>query len=179
MGHLSHRIMPRLGKAFFLFCLAAVALAQESSIPTPQAPGANLAQMAHITLTITQKTKLKTYLALTLEQQTLGLSNIKDEQFSRQEAMLFVYSEVGPRRFWMKQTFFDLDILFLDEQGKITAMALGMEAHPGADPRFIPTTPAYKAQYVLETKAGIFAWRVGQELLTTPQRKFLAKKLVP
>lgn len=40
-------------------------------------------------------------LATTREVQTKGLSGIKSKQFKTNQAMLFVNSEMAPRKFWM------------------------------------------------------------------------------
>jgi hypothetical protein len=110
------------------------------------------------------KLSFKTYLATKPGEQTLGLSNIKDDEFSAQEAMLFVYPNVEPLRFWMKETYFNLDIIFCDQDGKVIAVAANMPANQAPSSSQIPTTPTISAQYVLETKAGIYPWKVGMIL---------------
>ena len=51
-------------------------------------------------------------LATTREEQTKGLSGIKSKQFKMTQGMLFVNREMAPRKFWMPDTFFNLDIIF-------------------------------------------------------------------
>ncbi len=58
------------------------------------------------------RNKLKTYLAISPEQQTRGLSRVQDKDFSDHEAMLFFYTEDSVKSFWMPDTYFDLDIFF-------------------------------------------------------------------
>lgn len=70
------------------------------------------------------------------------------------EGMLFIFKEEGKKRFWMKNTFVDLDIVFLDGDFRITRIFTGvprssMEASPESVARV-----AAPAKYVLEMKAG-------------------------
>jgi uncharacterized membrane protein (UPF0127 family) len=94
-------------------------------------------------------------LALTRAQHTQGLSGLKSNQFKSSKGMLFVNSEVAPRRFWMPDTYFNLDIIFLDQNLKIVGIEKNVPAHPGmSEPPKIFQTGTYSAQFVLETKAG-------------------------
>ena len=94
-------------------------------------------------------------LALTRKQHTQGLSGLKSREFSNFRGMLFVNSEVGPRRFWMPDTYFNLDIIFLDSNLLVVGLEKNVPAHPGSsEPPIIYKTESYNAQYVLETKAG-------------------------
>jgi len=100
-------------------------------------------------------TTIEIRLALTKSEQTQGLSGLKPEQFSNSQGMLFVNSEMGPRRFWMPDTYFNLDILFLDQDLKIVGIEKNVPAHPGnREPPIIYKTETYLAQFILETKAG-------------------------
>ena len=88
-----------------------------------------------------------------LEQQT-GLSNLKPSQFNQTEGMLFLHKEMGPRKFWMPETYFNLDIIFLDQNLKIVGIEKDVKAHPGMKvPPAIQETAIYNAQYILETKS--------------------------
>lgn len=94
-------------------------------------------------------------LALTRAEHTHGLSGLKPEEFSSKEGMLFVNPETGLRRFWMPNTYFNLDIIFLDSAMKVVAIESNAPAHPGKqEPPPIYKTDTYTAQFVLETKAG-------------------------
>ena len=161
------RRFPGLVKCFPYLVLLTAALIFgtpfDASAALPFAAKNNLSTLPVIQLKI-DKFSWKTYLAIQSNEQTLGLSNIKDDEFSSQEAMLFVYPEVGPRRFWMKDTYFNLDIIFCDSQGKIVALAANMPASHHTNPASIPTTPIYQAQYVLEVKAGTYPWEIGMKL---------------
>lgn len=94
-------------------------------------------------------------LALTHKEHAEGLSGLKSNDFKASRGMLFVNHEVGPRRFWMPDTYFNLDIIFLDPNLKIVGIEKNVPAHPGkSEPPKIYTTDIYAAQFVLETKAG-------------------------
>jgi hypothetical protein len=43
-------------------------------------------------------------------------------QLARNDGMLFVFPDPKPRRFWMKNCLIDIDIMFLDGMGRITAI---------------------------------------------------------
>jgi uncharacterized membrane protein (UPF0127 family) len=98
---------------------------------------------------------VKLSLALTHKEHTEGLSGLMPKDFSESRGMLFVNPEMGPRRFWMPNTFFNLDIIFLDQNLKIVAIEKNVPAHAGyKEPPVIYQTSTYDAQFVLEIKSG-------------------------
>ncbi len=100
--------------------------------------------------------KIELRLALTKAEHTKGLSGLKAKDFKNTEGMLFVNPEMSVRRFWMPDTYFNLDIIFLDSDLKIVAIESNVPAHPGMqEPPVIYKTGTYTAQFVLETKAGV------------------------
>nr|VFK10197.1 MAG: Uncharacterized conserved membrane protein, UPF0127 family [Candidatus Kentron sp. LPFa]VFK26266.1 MAG: Uncharacterized conserved membrane protein, UPF0127 family [Candidatus Kentron sp. LPFa] len=83
-----------------------------------------------------------------------GLSGMREADFPDGMGMFFWFSESAPRRFWMPDTWFDLDIVFLDEDLGIIYVARNMQAHPGWEtPPPIARTPVIFSRYVLEVKA--------------------------
>jgi hypothetical protein len=110
-------------------------------------------------------------LALTQSQHAQGLSGLTSKQFSNSRGMLFVNSGMGPRKFWMPNTFFNLDIIFLDSSLKIVGIEKNVPAHPGSiEPPVIYKTNTYMAHYVLETKASS---SFGKKLKIADQLKFI------
>jgi uncharacterized membrane protein (UPF0127 family) len=100
-----------------------------------------------------QKVTLR--LALTRQENAHGLSGLKSSEFTNDEGMLFVNAEMDKRQFWMPDTYFNLDIIFLDKDLKIIGLEKDVPAHPGmAEPPAIYRTKAYVAQFILETKTG-------------------------
>ncbi|MBI4347538.1 MAG: DUF192 domain-containing protein [Elusimicrobia bacterium] len=104
-------------------------------------------------------------LAVTPEQREIGLMNRL--KLPKDYGMLFVFPIEQGLEFWMKNTFVDLDMVFIDTRGKVTAV------HPRV-PRSYPHTPDEKlarrgglGRYVLELPAGAAKRRklkVGQTL---------------
>ena len=110
-------------------------------------------------------------LALTNTQHTQGLSGLKSNEFSNSKGLLFVNAGVAPRRFWMPDTYFNLDIIFLDQNLKIVGIEKNVPAHPGRnEPPKIFQTGTYPAQFVLETKAGAL---FGKRLKINDQLKLI------
>jgi uncharacterized membrane protein (UPF0127 family) len=94
-------------------------------------------------------------LALTRQQHSHGLSGLKPNEFKNSKGMLFVNPQMGARRFWMPDTYFNLDIIFLDQNFKIVGIEKNAPAHPGSgEPPAIYKTNTYQAQYILEIKSG-------------------------
>lgn len=63
--------------------------------------------------------------------------------------MLFVFPSMAVRRFWMKNTYISLDMLFIDNQGRILGVV--ENARPGTT---TTQTIRQKSKYVLEVNGG-------------------------
>lgn len=72
------------------------------------------------------------------------------EGLGENEGMLFVFSEPGKYGFWMKDMNFAIDILWLDDEGKI--VHIEKDVHPETYPNSF--APDEDALYVLEILAG-------------------------
>jgi uncharacterized membrane protein (UPF0127 family) len=99
-------------------------------------------------------------LAVTSEQRERGLMNRDD--IASEGGMLFVFPKAEVRSFWMAHTLIDLDIIFLDAQGRITAVH-EMSTEPAqaafeSDEAYHARLPLYSsktaAQFVIELRAG-------------------------
>ncbi len=55
---------------------------------------------------------IQTRLALTQEEKVKGLSGVKSDNFGLNQGVLFFYTIEEPRRFWMPDTYFNLNIIF-------------------------------------------------------------------
>ena len=66
--------------------------------------------------------------------------------------MLFDFRETRPVAMWMKNTFIPLDMLFLDERGRVTHVS------PNARPESLDVIPSQgPVRYVLELNGGAAA----------------------
>jgi uncharacterized membrane protein (UPF0127 family) len=73
------------------------------------------------------------------------------ESILENQGMLFTYDEKGEHCIWMKGMNFPIDILWLDENKKVTQIAASVP------PESFPSSfcPAEDAMYVLEVKSGL------------------------
>lgn len=127
-----------------VFTLSCGALAKKSP---------NKGQTTH-SLINPQGQEITLRLALTHEERAQGLSGIKPDDFSEKEGMLFISKTEEEQHFWMPNTYFNLDITFLDKNLKI----IGIEKNVPFNNKSVRNQPIYRtarywAQYVLETKA--------------------------
>lgn len=98
-----------------------------------------------------------------------GLSTIKPEDWPDSQGLLFAYKKIGQRRFWMPDTYFNLDIIFLDPDFSVVYIERNVPAHPGRDESTteIYRTPDIYAQHVLELKSSenlTKDWQIGSRL---------------
>lgn len=92
-------------------------------------------------------------LAITRDEHQKGLSGLTPKQFGQNEGMLFINPQMGIRQFWMPDTYFNLAIIFLDQNLQIVGIETDVPHHPGfKEPPSIYRTKEYFAQYILETK---------------------------
>ena len=97
--------------------------------------------------------KIKTSLAYTPEDQLEGLQNVQPDEFSEQEGKLFFYLEDDARTFWMPNTYFDLDLIYLDQDLKITEIVRDLDHYTGDVDAEIPRAPTVTSRHVLEMKS--------------------------
>lgn len=123
-------------------------------------------ELGEVLLETPQGTTLKTQLAITLDQQARGLSGIQDQDFADDQAMLFLYDHEGVREFWMPDTYFNLDIFYLDRSLRVIDVERNVPAHPGMrEP--IPRARPVRSWHVLELKASsphARSLRIGDQL---------------
>lgn len=111
-----------------------------------------LANTAQISLPNGQTINL--LLVITDREQTKGLSGIQQDDFDKDQGMFFFYLEPGLRSFWMPDTYFDLDIFFLDKNLKVIDIERNMPAHPGMkSPPPIAKTRTVFSRHVLEMRS--------------------------
>lgn len=95
-----------------------------------------------------------TKIAVSPEEQEQGLSGVKPEDFSENQGMLFFYMEDGERSFWMPDTYFDLDLFYLDKELKIIDIIRKLPFYIGrANYELIPRARTVWSRHVLEMKS--------------------------
>lgn len=105
------------------------------------------------TLKINKK-ELKIEIAETPSQHAYGLMN--RSSLPDNQGMLFVFEEEDFRSFWMKNTFIDLSIAYIDKNRKIIEI-LDMKAVSSSLDVNLPSYPSHgKAKYALEVSQGWF-----------------------
>ncbi len=113
---------------------------------------------------IIKDTKLQVFVASADDEVMQGLSG--REKLLDNQGMLFLFSDVDYRTFWMKDMLFDIDMIFI-EDGKIVDIAKNM---PKPKPFEWPATYSSKshADMVLEVNAGLSylnGWEVGDDIV--------------
>lgn len=126
----------------------------KSSIASKIPKKNNLEQYKHTKIYLPSKKILNIEILYSIEAQSRGVSGIKKNEFPKNKAYLFYYSNVWYRQFWMPNTYVNLDIIFLDKNMKILYISRNMEAHPGMkEPPKIQKTKIVYAQHVLEIRS--------------------------
>lgn len=129
---------------------------------------------------------IKTTLAITEADQNQGLSGVRPDEFSDDQGMLFFYMEDFEKHFWMPDTYFDLDLFYLDQNLRITEIIRKAPHYIGrANPHLIPRLRGVWCRHVLEMKSSsdiAQKLKVGDQLkwkssLTLEETTIRAKKL--
>ena len=95
-------------------------------------------------------------MVLTTEKElSRGFSGVKPEQVEDFQGLLFAFPDTSLRYFWMPNTFFNLKIIYLDENFVVKNIVENAPHHIGYDEsvKKIFRAPAYSAKYVLEFKS--------------------------
>jgi uncharacterized membrane protein (UPF0127 family) len=97
---------------------------------------------------------IQTTLAISHKDQEQGLSGVKPEDFSEDQGLLFFYLQEDLKHFWMPDTYFDLDLFYLDKDLKIIDIIRKLPFYVGrAHPNLIPRARSIWCRHVLEMKA--------------------------
>ena len=96
-------------------------------------------------------------IADTEQKRSYGLMNRKN--IKPNTGMLFVWRDKQIRNFWMKNTYFNLDLFFLNNQGEIIEIYKNAKAFDETNIK-----SKEKVKYVLEMKAGEQNFQIGNKL---------------
>ncbi len=111
-------------------------------------------QLKKIELITPSGESIETTMVITPAEQELGLSGVKPEDFEDNQGMLFFYPSEDERHFWMPDTYFDLDLFYLDKDLKIIDIVRKLPFYVGrANPDSIPRARGVWCRHTLEMKA--------------------------
>ena len=97
---------------------------------------------------------IATSVVFTPKDQEQGLSGVKPEDFEENQGMLFFYLEDEERHFWMPDTYFDLDLIYLDKDLKVLDIIRKLPFYVGrANMELIPRARGVWCRHTLEMKA--------------------------
>jgi uncharacterized membrane protein (UPF0127 family) len=115
------------------------------------------------------KSVILTKLAIKEADQNQGLSGVKPEDFDENEGMLFFYLEDFEKHFWMPDTYFDLDLFYLDKDLTIIDIVRKAPHYVGRmNPHLIPRIRGVWCRHVLEMKSSsetAKALKIGDRLI--------------
>ncbi len=112
-----------------------------------------------ITITVGDET-LEVWVADTAEARSQGLSGL-DELPEGVDGMLFVWNDVAPRNFTMKDTLMPLDIWWFDAEHRLVGLDSALPCDGSPCPLYPSPGPTDR---VLETAAGEVALAAGAQL---------------
>ena len=101
--------------------------------------------------------ELSIELADTEHKRSYGLMNREDMKSN--SGMLFIWKDRQIRNFWMKNTHFNLDLFFLNNQGEIIEIYKNAKAFDETNIK-----SKHKIKYVLEMNAGEQNFKIGNKL---------------
>lgn len=117
-----------------------------------QDPGRN--PLKDVVLTTPDGHAIEASIAYKPADQQQGLSGVKPENFSYEMGKLFMYFKDAARVFWMPNTYFALDIIYLDQNLTIKEIVWALPAYSGNVNSEIPRAPSITSRHVLEMKSG-------------------------
>lgn len=139
-----------MGKLLSLFLLLTLFACQSESRNSKDAQN----PLKKVELITPSGESIETTLALTLAEQEQGLSGVKPEDFEDNQGMLFFYLSEEERHFWMPDTYFDLDLFYLDKNFKIIDIIRKLPFYVGrANPDSIPRARGVWCRHTLEMKS--------------------------
>ena len=115
-------------------------------------------QKVYCAIKINKKySKLFLEVADTFEKRQYGLMN--REYIKPNSGMLFIWKDLEKRTFWMKNTYFDLDLFFLGKEGQVLEIYRNAKAYNEDQ-----ISSKEKAMFVLELNAGKHQIKIGDQL---------------
>ena len=141
--------IPQSQLTFIFFLLLHIAL---TSCKTSSAQ--HLKDYPQKNLILNQKNRVKIFVADSPVRQRRGLSGIQSKDFPGDWGMLFPADKLSRRQFWMPDTHFDLDIIFMSADYYVLDIHRGLKHFPFKQPQHkIPLSKEVLSQHVLELRS--------------------------
>jgi uncharacterized membrane protein (UPF0127 family) len=126
---------------------------------------------------VSKDDKILVRLAISESDQQKGFSGMRDDDWPDNNGMLFLFNEDGNRHFWMPDTYFDLDLFYLDKDLKIIDLQYQVPHFIGRWPEDrVPRAKPVWARHVLELKSKS---QVGKRLKVGDQLRFESPQIPP
>lgn len=151
----------RLTYLALFFCFISSCKTEPSKISYPQ--GYELYPTA--TIEVGNQT-IPVLVAKTDQEKAKGLSSIEASAWPLNQGMLFYYSDSELKSFWMPDTYFSLDIIYLNSSNKVIHIDENVPFHPGyTEPPKIWRGKSYYSQHILELRSNHpYKIKVGDKL---------------
>lgn len=108
-----------------------------------------------VVLTTPSNEEIKTLVAMSNKDQEQGLSGVQPDDFSEADGMLFYYLTDDTKHFWMPDTYFDLDLFYLDRDLVIVDIIRKLPHYIGRhNEALIPRARPVYSRHTLEMKSG-------------------------
>ncbi|MCO6411999.1 MAG: DUF192 domain-containing protein [Thiogranum sp.] len=106
-------------------------------------------------------------LALSSADKKQGLSGLREADFAEDEALLMVNFNNNQRSINMGDTYFNIDVFFLDNDLKVVGLQRNLKAHPGrVEPPAIENSEWVFARHIMEMRSGSsYANRIKQGMV--------------
>jgi uncharacterized membrane protein (UPF0127 family) len=146
-------------KLNLLFLFLFVACGKSATTPLPAEPERMNIEttlqdpLKDIELITPSSAVIRTSLAYKAADKRKGLSGVRSEAFDEDQGKLFFYFSDARRTFWMRETYFNLDIIYLDKNLTIIEMVRDLPFYEGRRDSRIPRAPSIRSRHVLEMKA--------------------------
>jgi uncharacterized membrane protein (UPF0127 family) len=127
--------------------------AQEAPTTQTSPQETNRNPLKYVELVSPSEGVIKTSIAYTNAEKTKGLQGVRDSEFNEDQGKLFFYHTTTARSFWMPNTYFDLDLIYLDENLKVLDIVPDLPHYEGNVSSEIPRAPSIASRHVLEMKA--------------------------
>jgi len=138
------RLAPVLSLAVWLACSPGPAT---EPVAAARPPWEATASRVVVVTTAGARLPVTVELARNDEERARGL--MYRRELPPEAGMLFLFSETQPRSFWMKNTLLPLDMLFIDDGGRVAGLIERAEPLTTS-----PRDPGVPSRYVLEVNGG-------------------------